>query len=369
MQMANDTLSPANTRKFRAALLAWFDASKRDLPWRGTQDPYAIWVSEIMLQQTRAAAVVEYYNRFLTKFPSLLSLALAPESEVLAAWSGLGYYRRARMLHKAAQFVVKELKAALPRTAAALRTLPGIGEYTAAAIASIAFDEPVAAVDGNVERVVMRVAALSAEEAGSTAALHRGIREFTGGLVSAARPGDFNQAMMELGATLCLPQRPLCLECPVHTICRTRGEHPVAPRKRIVSREVEYALAERMSKRRGRQVLLVQRPAEETVMPGMWELPQLPEGSLPEEHTLLTVRHAIMTTNYYVRIHAVSLARLKRLLPGLPAEVRWAGRRELRQLPLTGLARKVLLRLGVLSPPARVRPEEFAEAAASLLAQ
>ena len=148
---------PAVIRKFQRELLVWFDSHARDLPWRRTDDPYRIWVSEIMLQQTRVTAVIDYYSRFLTLFPTLPALALAEEPAVLAAWSGLGYYRRAKMMHQAAQVVVQEHKGSLPTTAAELRKLPGIGEYTSSAIASIAFGERVAVVDGNVERVLLRV--------------------------------------------------------------------------------------------------------------------------------------------------------------------------------------------------------------------
>src|SRR6202453_1114057 len=149
--------SPAAVRKFQRKLLAWYDTHARDLPWRQSADPYRIWVSEIMLQQTRVAAVLDYYARFLTLFPSVAALALAEEPDVLAAWSGLGYYRRAKLMHKAAQVVIREHQGVLPRTAEELRKLPGIGEYTSAAIASIAYGELVAVVDGNVERVLFRV--------------------------------------------------------------------------------------------------------------------------------------------------------------------------------------------------------------------
>src|ERR1039457_4178752 len=152
---AGSELNPADLRR---RLMAWYSAQARTLPWRGATDPYLVWVSEIMLQQTRVAAVVEHYNEFVRRFPTLVSLALAAEPDVLAAWSGLGYYRRARMLHKAAQFIMLEREGRLPATSAELRTLPGIGEYTAAAIASIAFGEAMAVVDGNVERVILRLA-------------------------------------------------------------------------------------------------------------------------------------------------------------------------------------------------------------------
>src|ERR1700742_3501221 len=193
--------TPADVREMSAALLGWYAAHKRDLPWRATRDPYRIWVSEIMLQQTRVAAVLEHYRLFLAAFPTLKTLAAASEAEVLALWSGLGYYRRARMLHRAAKLVADEFAGALPRSAEGLLALPGVGAYTAAAVASIAFGEPVAVVDGNVERVLARVAGWSAAENGFATR----VRTFAATLVDAERPGDFNQGMMELGATVCLP--------------------------------------------------------------------------------------------------------------------------------------------------------------------
>src|SRR3984893_14142128 len=194
-------------RKFQHELLAWFDSHARELPWRQDTDPYRIWVSEIMLQQTRVTAVLDYYARFLTLFPSVTALAQAKEPDVLAAWSGLGYYRRARMMHQAAKVVVNEHHGIFPRTAEELRKLPGIGEYTSSAIASIAFGEPVAVVEGNVERVLLRVF----PEEGAFAPQAKWFRDRAADLLDTQRPGDFNQSMMELGATICLPQRPLCL--------------------------------------------------------------------------------------------------------------------------------------------------------------
>src|ERR1700733_12636066 len=211
---------------FRRRLGAWYRENARALPWRGVGDPYATWLSEIMLQQTRVAAVIDRYTEFLQRFPTIAALAAAEEPEVLALWSGLGYYRRARMLHRAAKVVAAELGGAMPHTAVDLLALPGVGAYTAAAVASIAFEEPVAVVDGNVARVLARVAGWSAAEAGFATA----VRTFAGALVDPGRPGDFNQGMMELGATVCLPRAPLCLGCPWQPWCRTRGEHPVAAR-------------------------------------------------------------------------------------------------------------------------------------------
>src|SRR5215472_12447643 len=222
-------------REFRKNLLGWYDAHARDLPWRQSRDPYRVWVSEIMLQQTRVAAVIEHYHEFLRRFPTVQKLAVAREASVLAAWSGLGYYRRARMLHSAAKVIVRERDGTFPRTSVEWRTLPGVGRYTAAAIASIAFNERVAVVDGNVERVLQRIVgkAISGEQ----------VWDLAENLLDHARPGDFNQAMMELGATVCTPRSPACLTCPVTQMCISRGELPdiakAAPQK---NREVHYAL-------------------------------------------------------------------------------------------------------------------------------
>src|SRR5579885_1755716 len=191
----SETIAPAQQRQFRHSLLAWFDAHARDLPWRRTDDPYAIWVSEIMLQQTRVNAVLDHYARFLARFPTVKALAQAEEPEVLAVRSGLGYYRRSRMLLKAAKVVADELAGAIPKSAEELKKLPGIGAYTSAAIASIAFGEPVAAVDGNVYLVLLR----------STSHVHGAVCDTAQVLLVLSCPFVFNQSMLELGATVCLP--------------------------------------------------------------------------------------------------------------------------------------------------------------------
>lgn len=288
-----------------------------------------------MLQQTRVNAVLDYYARFMTRFPSVEELAKANESEVLALWSGLGYYRRARMMHKAAQVVVHELDGKIPQNAEELRKLPGIGEYTSAAIASIAFGEPVAVVDGNVERVIMRLA-LSG----------KAIHEMAQILLDRNRPGDFNQAMMELGATVCLPRNPLCLHCPVQKLCRTRGEHPVTPRKESIRRRVSYAFVKRKKRNGQIEVLLEQRPHNASLMAGMWELPQLNGIVLTKERLLFNTSHSITVTNYSVDIFGLS-ADEQHLLPE-SARRKWTRAEELLEIPLTGLARKVLKRLHVL---------------------
>jgi A/G-specific adenine glycosylase len=346
--------------RLRAQLLEWYEANQRDLPWRRNRDSYSIWVSEIMLQQTRVAVVIDRHTQFLQRFPTIAALAAAAEEDVLAVWSGLGYYRRARMLHKAAGFVAGHLNGRLPARSEELRKLPGIGGYTAAAIASIAHGESIAVVDGNVERVLCRLAGWDATSKTGAAALRRNIDVLANQLVDPQRPGDFNQAIMELGATVCQPRNPQCLVCPIAAHCVTRGEHKTAPRARMLSREVGYALCVRKG-RKVREVLLDQRPASVTVMPGMWELPGLRDASVPDEQLRMAVRHAIMQVNYYVRIRTVAEEELLTATVAAAGDRRWARLDELPSLALTGLARKVLTRAHLLAPAAK--PRKLAAAA------
>ena len=324
MQSANPkSQSALRTPVFRARLLAWYDAHARDLPWRKDKDPYRVWLSEIMLQQTRVAAVIDHYHEFLRRFPTLQKLAAAREARVLAAWSGLGYYRRARMLHAAAKVIVRELDGKFPPTAKELLALPGVGRYTAAAIASIAFGEPVAVVDGNVERVLQRVLGkrLAGEDLWDSAEK----------LLDRHGPGDFNQAMMELGATICTPRAPACLTCPVFELCATRGDIPAsekaAPQKK---REIHYALDCRDGK-----VFLVQRPRNARLMASMWELPEV---SPPHRSTqpALALRHSVTVTDYTVLVW--------RRRPPREQSGKWVDFKQLGHIALTGLARKILAR-------------------------
>ena len=360
-------LSAQRVLQFRADLSTWYREHARELPWRGIRDPYQTWVSEVMLQQTRVAAVLEHYAEFLRRFPTLLSLALAGEAEVLAAWSGLGYYRRARMLHRAAKFITGERGGVLPSTAVELRTLPGVGEYTSAAIASIAFGESIAVVDGNVERVLLRVTGRAEEK---TAAGRAYVRRQATSLVPPRRrssvggeapnvPGDHNQAMMELGATICLPRAPLCLHCPVFAMCKTRGEHKTAPRGQVRSRPVAYLLEVR---KRGTatEVLLEERSGTASLMPGMFELPPLPEDAVGDREPVLRVRHAITNTNYYVRVFQPETrtdAALRLAVPASERVLHWVPARRLEEKPLTGLARKILMRMKVMKPRSLTTPE------------
>ena len=335
-----------NMGRLRRELLEWYRRSRRELPWRQTQDPYAIWVSEIMLQQTRVAAVIERYKAFLSRFPTAQALAGAGEQEVLALWSGLGYYRRARMLHKAAQAVVSERGGVIPRTSLELRKLAGIGSYTAAAIASIAHGEPVAVVDGNVERVLSRIRGWESHDASGEAAVRRKVEEFAASLVDPAHPGDFNQAVMELGATVCTPRNPQCLVCPWAGDCRTLGEHKTPKRAPMTSRETACVLAVRNGKA-GTSVLLEQRAASNTVMPGLWELPACSKESTAELNPIIAVRHAIMQVNYTVRVYAPGPRKIR---AGAKSDAirRWVSLDEAANMALTGLTRKILMRTKML---------------------
>lgn len=341
--------SAAEAKKFRALLLEWFAANQRDLPWRRTRQPYLIWVSEIMLQQTRVNAVLGHYERFIDSFPTLVSLALAKEEDVLAAWSGLGYYRRARLLYYAAQFILREHGSLLPRTSEELRRLPGIGVYTAAAIASIAFDEPIAVIDGNVQRVLLRLFAIS----GLTGiALDERVRRHATSLLDKLQPGSFNQAMMELGATICTPRSPQCPVCPVRPLCATRGEHVTAPRAKMRSMNQALALVRRRTPRT-QSVALVQRASDVSVMPGMWELPLLPDEFASEKEPELMVRHSITNTNYYVNVYEIEQKNLPAHLKQQAQRWRWVQAHKLSDMPLTGLARKVLMRLEIMPAAGR----------------
>jgi A/G-specific adenine glycosylase len=348
--MARNDIEPEARSSIRQQLLAWYDLSQRDLPWRRSRDPYAIWVSEIMLQQTRVAVVVERYQAFMARFPSLVSLALASEQEVLALWSGLGYYRRARMLHKAAQFVAEQGEGNLPTSAEELRLLPGIGNYTAAAIASIAHGEAIPVVDGNVERVLCRLQGWEAVGRSGAAALRRKIDLVANQLLDPTRPGDFNQALMELGATVCTPKSPQCLTCALSAHCATRGEHKTQARPRMLSKEIAYALAVRSGSLPGftnREVFLEQRSDSQTVMPGLWQLPVLREATVPESEVRMTVRHAIMQVNYYVRIREVSEEDVDGLTVSEGRRC-WVPLINASGMALTGLTRKVLSRAHLL---------------------
>ena len=272
IQLMNDQLSPHRVARLRRDLLSWYDHHRRDLPWRDQSDPYRVWVSEVMLQQTQVTTVVPYYERFLQRFPTLADLAAASLDDVLKAWEGLGYYARARNLHAAARQVVADYEGQLPDSYTKLRQLPGFGDYTAGALASIAFGERVPAVDGNVKRVLARLFAIQDDVTRSATA--RRLRAIAADLVPPNRPGDFNQALMELGATLCTPTSPRCMLCPLNAECDglargIRDSLPVrAPRRQRPHYDVTAAVIRHDDGR-----LLIAQRKPEAMLGGLWEFP------------------------------------------------------------------------------------------------
>jgi len=273
-------IAPARRAALRRRLLAWYDRSRRDLPWRVAQhgaDPYRVWLAEAMLQQTQVARVIPYYRAFLEAFPTLEALAAADEDAVLARWSGLGYYARARALRRAAREALAR-HGGLPSSVEALRALPGFGPYTAGAVASIAFAVPAAAVDGNVARVLARIELLAGDPGAS--ATRDGLWEAAAALVDPLRPGDWNQALMELGATVCGPSSPACPRCPVAALCRARcaGREREVPPPRRRARRQALRLACAAIARRGRWLLV--RQAGEGLFAGLWAPPavEVPAG-------------------------------------------------------------------------------------------
>ena len=337
----------------RSDLLAWYDRMRRDLPWRRTRDPYAIWVSETMLQQTQVAAVLPYFERFLARFPTLADLAAAEEDAVLAAWSGLGYYRRVRHLQEGARRVMEGHGGTVPQDPAALRALPGVGPYTAGAIASIAFGREEAVLDGNVRRVLARWTADPGE--GGDARFWQLARS----LVAGPRPGDWNQALMELGATVCTPQAPACGRCPVPAHCRAHRSGSAAdfprarPRKPSRTVQVEVALIEREG------AVLLERQGAGGPLRGKWDLPAVETGGMhalvgEAVRTALRERHGIdvlpgtlgrpashTILNRRLRLAVVRCAWPQRE-PAPGSGLRWMAAGELDATPVSGATRKVL---------------------------
>lgn len=341
-------------RSFADLLLAWFDRHKRDLPWRQTRDPYRIWLSEVMLQQTRIETALPYYQRFLEKFPTVEDLARAGIEEVLALWSGLGYYRRARQLHAAARQVVEI--GGFPRTVVGLKELPGIGSYTAAAVASIAFGVAEPVLDGNVERVLSRWLALELDPKSRPA--RERMLAAAAGLLDPERAGDSNQALMELGATVCVPKRPRCLLCPISPGCQAAGKDPerfpAARAKR--ERELHRLLVAVVERDGG--VLLFRRAEESAILAGTWELPwtslePAPEKGLAQRYggrwslgpRVGGVRHSITYRDLELEVHRAEVETPE-------GTWGWFGERERAGMPLSSLVTKVLRAAGRPGSPA-----------------
>ena len=265
-------LDSSRIEAFRSALLAWYETHQREMPWRGSPDPYAVWISEIMLQQTRVDQVRPYYERFMNRFPTVEDLGKASREEVLKAWEGMGYYARARNLHRAARQIVERHAGKIPDNPDQISVLPGIGPYTAAAVLSIAYGRDCPVVDGNVVRVLSRLFHLTDDPA--AAAAKKRMAALAERLLVTGRAGDFNQAMMELGATVCTPRQPDCGGCPVSSFCLARREladPSVLPRKQPRKQRPHHHVAAGIV-RRGDEILIVRRPMD-GLLGGLWEFP------------------------------------------------------------------------------------------------
>jgi A/G-specific adenine glycosylase len=343
--------------RFRKALLAWYRRNARPLPWRATHDPYRIWISEIMLQQTTVAAVVPYFDRFLARFPTLADLAAAPEQAVLRIWEGLGYYRRARNIHKAARHLVHENGGSFPESVAELRELPGIGRYTAGAIASFAFDKPAPIVEANTLRLYSRLTALR-DNPRSTAG-QKQLWSFAEQIVPRRNPGLFNQALMELGARVCTPATPDCPNCPVRNWCAAatggwQSEIPIAARRVAPSAVTEVAMAVH----RAGKYLLLKRPAGER-WAGLWDFvrfawddaARLSPGSLSgtvREQTglevvvtshLTKIRHSV--TRFRITLHCHAAEWTAGDVDPARHEFRWVAPAQFTKYPLSVTGRKL----------------------------
>lgn len=347
---AIDPPAPAARRALAQTLVRWFRRGHRDLPWRRSRDPYAVWISEVMLQQTRVDVVVPYFERFLARFPGVTALAAAPLDDVLTGWAGLGYYRRARQLHAAATVIVREHAGCLPTGDAALRALPGIGRYTAGAIRSIAYGERAPVVDGNVGRVLSRLFALPGGP--GEAAWERSLWTLATDLVPAADPSAFNQGLMELGATVCTRHSPRCGACPLARFCRARaGGRPGAyPRPKARPNVVRVERWAWVCAREKDGALLMRRRGEDEHNAGQWEVPLLAPiaGGPPDGARHLGVfRHGILATDYRIEAWALAAAAARRAAAGAFAGTRWWARDDLPARPVTTITRKVLALLEV----------------------
>ena len=354
---------PEHYQDFRDALVAWFKKYQRDMPWRNTDDPYRIWVSEVMLQQTQVKKVVGYYERFIERFPDVQRLAVAPLQDVLKVWEGLGYYARARNLHKAAQVIVNELDGKVPQDYATFRKLSGVGDYSAAAVQSIAFDAPYAAVDGNIKRVLARLFLMDAPINDAKSA--KLFQAKADALLDRNVPGLFNQAMMELGATMCRPQSPVCFVCPVNSFCEAfhTGYQTEFPKRRETKPVPEHHIAVGVIYRAG-EVLITQRQLD-GLLGGLWEFPggQLTDGETAEtaciRHIADVVNLSVTNVRYLTRVrHAYTHFKVivdvfecdyqagEVVLNG-PRDAKWIEVASLRDYPLPRVTHKFLNELRV----------------------
>ena len=342
----------------RRILLAWFRAHRRDLPWRRSRDPYRIWIAEVMLQQTRIAAVIPYYERFLARFPDFKSLARAREVSVLKLWSGLGYYSRARNLHRAARKIVAEHGAQFPRTLEEALGLPGIGRYTAAAVLSIAYDVPLAVLDGNVGRVLARLEAIRGDLRAPE--IWKRLGERAQALLAPRAAGDWNQAVMELGEVICTPQSPRCDECPIAGDCRAKklGLVDVIPAPRKKPAQVRQRIAAAILRDPAGRTLLVADPGahDEVLFSRMWQFPAVevrrdPHAELADHlHKSLGIRadalHALPAARHGVTFRNITLLPFLASVASLPVRDRTrilplARLHQTNDLPISSATRKI----------------------------
>ncbi len=345
-------------KKLQVALLKWYGLAKREMPWRKTRDPYLIWISEIMLQQTQVKTVIPYFERWASEFPTIQALAEAPESKVLKLWEGLGYYSRARNLRKAAQLVVDQFNCKVPNTLKEIMTLPGIGRYTAGAILSIAYEKKTPVLDGNVKRILSRLFRLN--ENGASKASQEILWKSAEEILPKKKIGDFNQALMELGATVCLPSKPGCLFCPLKNCCQAKinGEQhlypppkPKAPSKKI---EVSAGVIWRGGK------IYIQQRLKDGLMADLWEFPggKIESGESPEEcldreireelgveiqiqNKLMTIKHSY--TQFRVTLHVYKCRLLKGKIKAVSCQQwKWVDPGSLSQFPFPAANKRIV---------------------------
>ena len=329
-------MSPKDISKFQESLLKWYQVYQRNLVFRKTKDPYKIWLSEIMLQQTTVATVLDYYKRFIKRFPNMRSVASASEQELLTYWQGLGYYSRVRNFQKACKQVLEDHQGEIPQTAKELRTLKGVGDYTAAAISSISFNEAKAVVDGNVVRVLARLFRYTRNSESATA--RRYFQDKAGRILDKKNPGDSNQAMMELGATLC-SKKTNCPLCPVKNWCLSFEKNPEKLPKKIKKTYIDKKMKTFVI--HSKQGVLLKKPSPDNLIKNMWELPALKDVE-PVGHIRRVghIRHSITNKRIIAQVYEYKVK--GKLGLEKPHQFKWVNKKEFAQIPISTLSKKVL---------------------------
>ena len=349
---------PKHNQDIQRKLLAWYDKTKRDLPWRKTKDPYSIWVSEVMLQQTQVKTVIPYYEHWIKTLPTIDKLANAPEQKILKLWEGLGYYSRAKNLKKSAKIICKEMNGKLPNTVKNLQNLPGIGRYTAGAISSIAFGLKAPVLDGNVKRVLSRLFCINKN--GTTSASENCLWKKAEDLVPIRRPGDFNQALMELGAIVCIPASPTCQQCPLRTICKAFlkkriNEFPPS-KKTNSSKKIEVSAGIIIKNKK----VYIQQRMKNGLMGGLWEFPggKKEQGESSEEclrreimeelrvkivslNKVMTIKHAYTQFRVTLTVFNCKLQK-KKIRPDGCEQWKWVSLSNLKKYPFPAANVKIV---------------------------